>query len=121
MPRNQPDPRSLLPLSAPIFGILLAIGDSKQHGYGIMQALNDKTRGQERILPGSLYTSIARMVEDGLLEELPSPAGATSGGPRRRYYRRTRFGTDVAAAESKRMRMLVKLARSERILGGSAT
>jgi DNA-binding PadR family transcriptional regulator len=101
-----------------VFGILLALGDGGLHGYGIMQALKEKTHGREQLLPGSLYASIVRMIDEGLVEEVPLPASATSGGPRRRNYRRTKFGTAVARAESERMRLLVNLARSEGVLRG---
>jgi DNA-binding PadR family transcriptional regulator len=110
------DPHALLPLKQSVFQILLALGDGEMHGYGIMQALADKTDGREKILPGTLYASIARMVEEGLIEELDPPAGESSGGPQRRYYRSTDFGKAVARAESERLRVLLDVARSEKIL-----
>lgn len=110
------DPTQLLPLKQSIFQILLALGNGEMHGYGIMQGLAEKTGGREKILPGTLYASIARMVEDGLVEELKSPDDHTSGGPRRRYYRSTPFGKAVARAESERLHVLLDLARSEEIL-----
>jgi DNA-binding PadR family transcriptional regulator len=113
-------PESLLPLTQPVFGILLALEDKKAHGYGIMQALADKTGGRQRLLPGSLYASIARMIDDGLVEEVDAPARETSGGPARRYYRRTAFGKAVAQAETERMRQLVKLAMADKLVGGSS-
>lgn len=112
------DPQTLLPLSQPVFGILLALGDRRMHGYGIMQTLTEMTNGRERLLPGSLYASMSRMIEDGLIEETSAPAAAASGGPKRRYYKRTPFGTLVARAETERMRHLVGLARNEKALGG---
>ncbi len=118
-PRKR-SPESLLPLTQPVFGILLALEDKRVHGYGIMQALAEKTEGRQRLLPGSLYASIARMIEDGLVEEVAAPAGDSSGGPSRRYYRRTAFGKAVARAETERMQHLVKLAVSEKLLGGSS-
>jgi DNA-binding PadR family transcriptional regulator len=116
MPTPRPDLESLLPLTPAVFGILLALGETRLHGYGIMQALHDKTAGRERLLPGSLYASIARMLEDGLIEEAPAPAGVASGGPSRRYYRRTPFGRAVATAEAERLQRLVRLARSEKLV-----
>jgi DNA-binding PadR family transcriptional regulator len=110
------DPNDLLPLKQSIFQILLALGNGEMHGYGIMQALTDKTGGRERILPGTLYASIARMVDEGLVEEMEPPDGDSSGGPQRRYYRTTPFGMAVARAESERLRVLLDLARSEKIL-----
>jgi len=118
MPVRRRDPQSLLPLSQSVFGILLALGDRRMHGYGIMQSLSEMTRGRERLLPGSLYATMGRMIDDGLIEETPAPAASTSGGPKRRYYRRTAFGTQVAGAEADRMRHLVTLAKHEKVLGG---
>ena len=111
-------PGDLLPLNQTVFRVLLVLGDEQMHGYGVMRALAEKTGGREKILPGTLYASIARMVEDGFLEEL-SPPDDSSGGPKRRYYRRTELGTAVARAESERMRALLDLARSEKILQDS--
>ena len=110
------DPSGFLPLNQTVFRSLLVLGDGEMHGYGIMQALAEKTNGREQILPGTLYASIARMVDDGLLKELDPGEAETSGGPKRRYYRRTKLGTAVARAESERMRALVELAQSENIL-----
>jgi len=114
--RDPRDPNGLLPLKPSIFQTLLALGNGEMHGYGIMQALAEKTAGKERILPGTLYASIARMVEGGLVEELEPPSDNASGGPQRRYYRTTEFGRAVARAESERLRVLLDLARSEKIL-----
>jgi DNA-binding PadR family transcriptional regulator len=109
------DPEKLLPLSPPVFNVLLGLGGEARHGYGIMQELEQKTGGREVLLPGSLYATIARMVEQGLLEEL---AGEAEPGAdrRRRYYRVTAFGRRVAAAEATRLRRLVDLARDEDLL-----
>jgi DNA-binding PadR family transcriptional regulator len=109
--------RNLLPLHPSVLRILLALGDERMHGYAIMQAIAEKTAGRERLLPGTLYQSIARMVDDGLVEEMSAPKRATSGGPKRRYYRRTPFGTEVARAESERLRVLVDVAVSDGIIG----
>ena len=88
------DPAAFLPLKQAVYQILLALGNDEMHGYGVMQALAEKTGGRERILPGTLYASIARMVEDGLVEELEAPVDDASGGPQRRYYRTTAFGNN---------------------------
>ena len=111
-------PEQLIPLKPSVFRILLALGDEDMHGYGIMQSLSSKTGAREKILPGTLYASLARMVEEGLVEELDPPLGDTSGGPQRRYYRRTRLGRAVAQAESERLRALLDIAVEQRILPG---
>lgn len=118
--RDNTDPNDFLPLNQTVFRTLLVLGEGAMHGYGVMRALHEKTGGREKILPGTLYASISRMVEDSLLEEFDPPADESSGGPKRRYYRRTELGTAVARAESERMHALVDLARAEKILPESS-
>jgi DNA-binding PadR family transcriptional regulator len=99
--------------------VLLALADGDvRHGYGIMQAVSEMTGGRETILPGTLYAALARMVDEGLLEEREGPADV-SGGPARRYYRRTNFGRAVARAESERLNALLTIARAQKIIPGT--
>lgn len=111
------DPQSYLPLTAAAYHVLLALGDRSMHGYAMMQAIEEKTGGRDQLLPGSLYATIARMVEDGLLEETAAPSGADR---RRRYYRVTKLGRAVARAESVRLSRLLEIARSEAYLPGTS-
>lgn len=113
-------PTDRIPLKHSTYQILLALGDLEMHGYGIMQTLSEKTGGREKILPGTLYAALARMVEDGLLEEREPPEEEDSGGPRRRYYRRTELGRDVACAESERLKGLLALAVEQDMLPETA-
>lgn len=108
------DPKDLLPLSPPVYHVLLALGGDALHGYAIMQAFTDKTSGAEALLPGTLYATISRMVDAGLIEELPEPPAGSSDG-RRRYYRVTDFGRAVARAESDRIHRLLAIARREHL------
>ena len=110
------DAHEFLPLSPPVLHILLTLGTRSLHGYAIMQELREGTEGRETLLPGTLYASIARMVNQGLAEETPSPEGTSSGGPRRRYYRCTEFGRRVARAELERLGGLIELGRSNLLL-----
>ena len=112
------DPQDLLPLTPPVFHILLALGTESMHGYAIMQELERRTGGRATLLPGSLYATIARMVSDGLLEEVALRREAVEDR-RRRVYRLTRFGRAVATAEAARMGRLVKLAREQDLLRGT--
>ena len=112
------DPSSLTPLKQSTYCVLLALGDGELHGYAIMQAVAEMTAGRETILPGTLYAALARMMDEGLVEEREGPAEDTSGGPRRRYYRRTTFGKAVARAESERLRALLDIAQAQRIIPG---
>jgi DNA-binding PadR family transcriptional regulator len=98
--------------------VVLALGDGESmHGYAIMQAISAMTDGRETILPGTLYAALARMVDEGLVEERNIHGGDSSGGPPRRYYRRTSFGRAVARAESERLRALLDVARAQKIVG----
>jgi len=104
----------LIPLSPPVFHVLLALGESAMHGYAMMQSFDAKTAGAESLLPGTLYATIARMVDAGLIEECDPPAEASDR--RRRYYRVTDFGREVAAAESERLSRLLGIARAENLV-----
>jgi DNA-binding PadR family transcriptional regulator len=107
---------SRIPLKPSTYQVLLALGDSEMHGYGIMQTLSDKTGGREQILPGTLYAALARMVDEGLVEEREPAEGNSSGGPKRRYYKRTEYGRAIARAESERLHGLLSIAAEQDIL-----
>ena len=102
----------LIPLPPQSYHVLVTLGDDVLHGYGIIEAYEELTGGRETLLPGSLYATLSRMVEEGLLAEADPPPDATSGGPRRRYYRVTRLGRRAAWAESERREVLIDRARS---------
>jgi PadR family transcriptional regulator, regulatory protein PadR len=117
-PRHVRDPETLIPLKQSIYRVLLALKDGEWlHGYGIMQAVSHMTDGRDAILPGTLYAALARMVDDGLVEGRDAPDDDHSGGPARRYYRRTSFGRAVARAESERLRALLDIAVAQKIIG----
>ena len=99
------------PLSQPALHVLLALGTGAKHGYGIMQDIAGRSGGRIRILPGTLYSTIKKMLADGLIEEVAPPKGADSDDERRRYYRVTRSGRATAQAETERLALLVKLGR----------
>jgi DNA-binding PadR family transcriptional regulator len=98
-------------LSAPVYNVLLALGTETRHGYAIMQHLTDLTGGAEELLPGTLYATLARMLESGLIEEARPRGDDDSGGPPRRHYRVTARGRALAQAETERMRRWVTVAR----------
>jgi len=117
--RPHGDPAALIPLKQSIYRVLLALGAGEWlHGYAIMQAVAEMSEGRETILPGTLYAALARMVDDGLVEGRDAPDGDHSGGPARRYYRRTAFGLAVARAESERLRALLAIAVAQKIISG---
>src|SRR5687768_4727290 len=120
MRRLARDPEALIPLKHATYQILLALGDQEAiHGYAIMQAVAAMTDGRETILPGTLYAALARMVEDRLVEESAPRDDHASGGPARRYYKRTAFGRAVARAESERLRALLDVAVGQKIIPGT--
>jgi DNA-binding PadR family transcriptional regulator len=107
------DPESFLPLKPNWFHVLLSLADQEQHGYGIMQEVLDRTEGKVRLWPATLYGTLKRLIEAELIEESASRA-AGDDDPRRRYYRLTRLGRRVLAAESRRLEDLVRVIRAKR-------
>lgn len=99
------------PLPPATFHILLALTDGERHGYAIIQEIEARTGGELRLSAGTLYRSIARMVEQGLIAEVMRRP-SRQDDPRRRYYRITALGTAVARAEMRRLTQLVRLARA---------
>lgn len=99
------------PLSPPVYHVLLALGQDVLHGYGIMQRFSELTGGAEELLPGTLYATLSRMLESGLIEAARTPRGEESNGPPRRHYRVTPKGCAAAQAETERLRRLVSVAR----------
>ena len=96
-----PDIQTLLPLTPTVFHMLLALADGEKHGYGIMKAVEEETQGQMQIRTGSLYGSIRRMIEAGLIEETNERPDPELDDERRRYYGLTDFGRRVAGRRSR--------------------
>src|SRR4029079_17996836 len=101
----------LLPLPTAVFHILIALADRDRHGYSIMQDVAARTDGKVQLSAGTLYSSIRRMVEQGVIEELRESPDPSSTDERRRYYRLTRFGKRVAAVEVQRLNAMLQQAR----------
>lgn len=104
-----------------VFHVLLALADGAMHGYAIMQAVEESTDGEVRLPPGTLYRSIKKMLESGLIEETDGPAEVEEDDERRRYYAITPEGRRVATREARRLAGLVGLARAKRFLEGTDT
>ncbi len=100
------------PLSPQVFHILVALADRDQHGYGIMQDVVERTGGKLRLSAGTLYGSIKRLLEQGLIVELRESQRPTEDDERRRYYRLTQLGRKAAMAEAARMAELIEQARA---------
>ena len=113
------DPEDLLPLTPVALNILLALAGEERHGYGIGLEVRERTGGKMRLGPGTLYGSIKRMVDGGLIEESEgrSEEEPDDGRPydteRRRYYRLTGFGERVLVAELSRLEGVVRTAQAK--------
>jgi len=117
------DPRevdALLPLPPATLHILLALAAEERHGYAIIQDVAARTGGEVKLSAGTLYRSIQRMLEQGLIEESRRRPAPDEDDERRRYYLLTRFGAAVARAETRRLTQLVKLARASGFAPGKA-
>jgi DNA-binding PadR family transcriptional regulator len=111
---------ALLPLPAATFHILVALADEDRHGYAIMQEVTVRTGGGLTLSAGTLYRSIQRMLEQGLLTEISARPAPELDDERRRYYRITPFGRSVARAEARRLAQMLKLARASGFAPGKA-
>jgi DNA-binding PadR family transcriptional regulator len=104
--------QGFLPLPSATFHILLALADEDRHGYVIIQDVAERTGGAIRLSAGTLYRSIQRMLQDGLIVEPRERPAREDDDRRRRYYRITSLGEAVARAEARRLADLVKMARA---------
>jgi DNA-binding PadR family transcriptional regulator len=111
---------SLLPLPPATFHILMTLAAGDRHGYAILQDVAARTGGRMKLGAGTLYRSIQRMRDQGLIEESRRRPARDQDDERRRYYRLTRFGAAVARAESQRLGELVELARERGFAPGTA-
>jgi DNA-binding PadR family transcriptional regulator len=113
------DPEELLPLTPVALNILLALADEERHGYGIGVEVRKRTGGKMRLGPGTLYGSIKRMVDGGLITESEEGTkeeladGRRYDAERRRYYRLTGFGERVLTAELARLEEVVRTAQAK--------
>jgi DNA-binding PadR family transcriptional regulator len=110
------DLQHLLPLTPAVFFILFALADGEKHGYAIMQTVSRISDNQFRMGPGTLYTTIQRLLDLGLIEETENAGGQSDRESRRRYYKLTRTGKALLAADLSRMESVVRLARNKRLV-----
>ena len=106
-------PESALPLKPADFHILMVLLRQELHGYGIMQAVMEESRGKVRLEIGSMYRLIARLTDEGLIAE---SARKAQSNERRRYYRITEFGREVAGLEARRLSEVLRVARSHELI-----
>jgi len=108
------DADRFLPLKPHWFHVLLSLADQEQHGYGIMQEVLDRTQGKVRLWPATLYGTLKRLIDEELIEESEERPAPDLDDARRKYYRLTRLGRRVLAAESGRLEELVRVIHSKR-------
>jgi DNA-binding PadR family transcriptional regulator len=104
-----------MPLTPAMFHVLLALADEDKHGYAILKEVAEQTNGEVQLSTGTLYGIIKRLLETGLIKEVRKPA-AKNDDSRRRYYRLTDTGRQIAVAEAKRLEKLLVRARSKRLI-----
>ena len=117
-----PNPRNR-PLRPVEFQILLTLAEGDRHGYGIIQATEERTRGELRLETGTMYRALRRLVGAGLARPVARRAAADLADERRRYYGITGLGRTAASAEAGRLARLVESARAAHLLpdaGGGA-
>lgn len=110
------DLKHLLPLTPAVFFILFALADGEKHGYAIMQSVSRISDNQFRMGPGTLYTTIQRLLDLDLIEETENAGGRSDHESRRRYYKLTRTGKTVLTADVSRMESVVRLARDKKVV-----
>jgi DNA-binding PadR family transcriptional regulator len=118
MPPSPRDPADYLPLTTPVYHVLVALADDEQHGYAIIKTVARQTDDRVLLSTGTLYGIIKRLLADGLIVELARRPAAANDDERRRYYRITDFGRRVAIAEARRLEHMVSVARATRLLDG---
>ena len=107
MPKPKPD--SFLPLKSNWFHILVCLVEGEQHGYGIRQEVLERSGGKVRLWPATLYGSLKRLIESGLIAESGERPAPELDDARRLYYKLTPLGRQVLDLESQRLKDLVRV------------
>jgi DNA-binding PadR family transcriptional regulator len=115
------DPSEALPLTTLTYHILLALADHDRHGYSIIKEVEQRTGQSMQIETGALYHAIRRMRNEELIEPAPAVEQESRAHSRRRTYRLTKWGRNVLAAESARLRQLVDIAEAKQVLQARTT
>jgi DNA-binding PadR family transcriptional regulator len=114
--RPRRDADSLVPLTPAMFHVLIALADAERHGYAIIKEIARRTGGEIRLSAGTLYALVRRFVAEGVIEESDERPDASLDDERRRYYRLTPFGRELARAEARRLEGLIVMARAKHLL-----
>jgi DNA-binding PadR family transcriptional regulator len=110
------DADSMLPLTAGMFQVLIALADGEKHGYAIIKEVARRTGGRVTLSAGTLYTIVRRFVNEGVIAESNERPDPALDDARQRYYRLTDFGRDVARAEAARMETALAMARAKALI-----
>ncbi len=113
---NGTNTASLLPLRPDVFTILLVLLDGDCHGYGMIKAAEERQGRKGQLQPGALYRLLKQLLDGGMIEQTPAAEAPADSDERRRYYRITAFGREVAAAEARRMADLLEISAKHRLL-----
>jgi DNA-binding PadR family transcriptional regulator len=120
MTRGRPaDSRIHLPLTPFVLHVLLALADGDKHGYAIIKEVRRRTSGDVELGASSLYAVLKRLLADGFVEETDERPDPALDDERRRYYRLTRLGREVAVAELKRLESILAQGRAKRLVPGT--
>ncbi len=114
MPSRSPEAGTYLPLTPPVFHVLISLADGSKHGYAILKEIEERTAGKVLLSAGTLYPIIKRLLNDGLIDETDDRPARDD--ERRRYYRLTSFGRQVAVAEAERLAGVLESARSKKLV-----
>ncbi len=113
---NKPDTKSPIRVTPTFFFLLLTLVDGARHGYSMAQEVSERSDGAIKLGPGSLYWSLGRLADVGLIEEVASDPPADSADERRRYYRLTDLGQTVLKRETETLSKVLSFARAKRVV-----
>lgn len=120
-PKADRNPELYGPLTPAVFHVLLALAGEDLHGYAILKEVELRTGGKVRLSTGTLYGIIKRLLADGLIAELRARPAEREDDERRKYYRLTSLGRQLAAAEAERMDEVLAVARARHLLKRART
>jgi DNA-binding PadR family transcriptional regulator len=116
MKPNGSPPETPVDLTPAMFQVLLALGDGEKHGYAILKEVEEQSNGYVHLSTGTLYAMIKRLLSEGIIAECRNRPPAEQDDQRRRYYRLTPLGRQVAMAEAERMERMIATARDRHLL-----
>ena len=116
MTKSKRSPDTLLPLTPAMFEVLIALADGEKHGYAIIKEVARRTDGEVSLSAGTLYAIIRRFEQEGVIQESDERPDPALDDERRRYYKLTAFGREVAQAEARRMETALKMAHAKNLI-----